>query len=83
MPRVSVVLPIYNVQSYLAECLDSLLEQDVHDFEAILIDDGSTDPPAGAARRNAHASLCHAPPPHQRERSGSLIRTGPLPRGGA
>ena len=43
MPRVSVVVPIYNVQAYLKECLDSLLAQGMSEFEAILIDDGSTD----------------------------------------
>src|SRR3954453_8751169 len=43
MPRISVVVPIYNVEPYLAECLQSLVDQTFGDFEAIVVDDGSTD----------------------------------------
>jgi CDP-glycerol glycerophosphotransferase len=43
MPRISVVVPIYNVESYLAECLQSLVDQTFRDFEAIVVDDGSQD----------------------------------------
>lgn len=43
MPKISVVLPVYNVKRYLARCLDSLLSQTFTDFEAICVDDGSTD----------------------------------------
>jgi CDP-glycerol glycerophosphotransferase len=53
MPRISVIVPIYNVQAYLAECLDSLLGQDAGDFEGILIDDGSTDASGAIAERYA------------------------------
>lgn len=42
-PAVSVVVPFYNVEAYLAECLDSLLAQDFEDFEVLLVDDGSPD----------------------------------------
>ena len=42
-PRLSVVVPVYNVEKYLDECLTSLLNQDQHDFEAICVNDGSTD----------------------------------------
>lgn len=42
-PAISVLVPIYNVERYLAECLDSLVAQTFTDFEAILINDGSTD----------------------------------------
>lgn len=41
--RFSVVVPIYNVERYLPDCLDSLIKQTSHDFEVILVDDGSTD----------------------------------------
>ena len=42
-PKVSVVIPVFNAEEYLAECLDSLLRQTMPDFEVICIDDGSTD----------------------------------------
>ena len=41
--KVSVIVPIYNVEKYLKKCLDSLAAQDMQDIEFILIDDGSTD----------------------------------------
>ena len=43
LPEISVLVPIYNVERYLAECLDSLVAQTFTDFEVILINDGSTD----------------------------------------
>lgn len=43
MPRVSVIIPVYNVEKHLRQCLDSLLAQTFADWEAICIDDGSTD----------------------------------------
>lgn len=42
-PKVSVLVPICNVERYLEECLDSLVAQSFADFEAICINDGSTD----------------------------------------
>lgn len=43
MPKVSIILPIYNVQEYLAEALDSVVGQTLQDLEIICVDDGSTD----------------------------------------
>jgi glycosyltransferase involved in cell wall biosynthesis len=43
MPRVSIGLPVYNGEQYLAETLDSLLAQTYDDFELIICDNGSTD----------------------------------------
>lgn len=42
-PRVSVVIPIYNVEEYLEEALESVVNQTLKDIEIILINDGSTD----------------------------------------
>ena len=41
--RFSVILPIYKVEKYLAECVDSILNQSFSDYEIILVDDGSPD----------------------------------------
>ncbi len=43
MPRISVVVPVYNVEPYLATCLDSLARQTFSDLEVVMVDDGSTD----------------------------------------
>ena len=41
--KLSVIIPVYNVEGYLRRCLDSLLEQSYPNLEIILCDDGSTD----------------------------------------
>jgi len=41
--KFSVLIPVYNVESYLCRCLDSLKKQSYSDWECILIDDGSSD----------------------------------------
>ena len=43
MPKVSVVVPCYNVEKYLNECIDSILNQTLQDIEVICVNDGSTD----------------------------------------
>lgn len=43
MPTVSIIVPVYNSQSYLRKCIDSLLSQTYSDFEILLINDGSKD----------------------------------------
>jgi len=48
-PRVSVVVPIYNVERYLLECLESLAHQSLRDLEVVMVDDGSTDSSASIA----------------------------------
>ena len=43
MPTVSFIVPVYNVETYLPKCIESILDQTFNDIEIILIDDGSTD----------------------------------------
>lgn len=43
MPKISVIVPVYNVEKYLPQCLDSILAQTFTDFELILVNDGSKD----------------------------------------
>lgn len=42
-PKISVIVPVYNVEQYLPKCIDSILAQTFTDFELLLIDDGSPD----------------------------------------
>lgn len=43
MPLLSLILPIYNVEPYLERCFESILKQNIQNYEMILVDDGSTD----------------------------------------
>jgi glycosyltransferase involved in cell wall biosynthesis len=42
-PRISIIIPIYNVNKYLRECLDSIINQTLKTIEIICVNDGSTD----------------------------------------
>ena len=42
-PKISVIIPVYNVEKYLSECLDSIVNQTLKDIEIICVNDGSTD----------------------------------------
>lgn len=43
MKKISVVIPVYNVEKYISECLDSVINQTYKNLQIILVDDGSTD----------------------------------------
>ena len=60
MVKVSVVVPIYNVERYLRQCLDSIVTQTLRDIEIICVNDGSTDSSLDISKRSATnlESLC-------------------------
>lgn len=43
MPKISIIVPVYNCEKYISNCINSILEQSFKDFELILVDDGSSD----------------------------------------
>ena len=53
MVNVSVIIPVYNVETYLRQCLDSVVNQTLRDIEIICVDDGSTDGSAAILREYA------------------------------
>lgn len=60
---ISIIIPVYNVEKYLRECLDSICAQTCGDYEAIIVDDGSTDS-SGAicdeyAKSHPHIKVIH------------------------
>ena len=42
-PKISVIIPVYNVEKYLSKCLDSVVNQTLKDIEIIVVNDGSPD----------------------------------------
>ena len=62
-PEISIIVPVYQVEKYLNECIDSILAQTFTDFELILVDDGSPDNcPAlcdAAAKRDSRVRVIH------------------------
>ena len=51
---ISVIVPVYNVRSYLKKCFDSIVQQNYRNLEIILIDDGSTDGSGNLCEELAH-----------------------------
>ena len=43
MPKISVIVPVYNTEKYVEKCLKSIVEQKMKDIEIIVVNDGSTD----------------------------------------
>ena len=43
MIKISIIVPVYNIEAYVARCLDSLVQQDLKEIEIIVVNDGSTD----------------------------------------
>lgn len=51
--QLSIIVPVYNVEKYLHRCMESLLAQDISDYEIILVDDGSKDQSPGICDKYA------------------------------
>lgn len=43
MPKVSIIVPVYNVEKYISKCIESIINQSYTDFEILIVDDGSPD----------------------------------------
>jgi glycosyltransferase involved in cell wall biosynthesis len=82
-PLVSVGVPVYNGEEYLAAALDALLAQDVEDFEVVVCDNASTDATAEIARRYADFDprVRYHRNPRNLGLSGNFNRTFELSRG--
>lgn len=62
-PKISIIVPVYNVEKYVKDCLDSVLRQSFDEYEVICVDDGSTDNSYAVvreyARENSRIKLFH------------------------
>lgn len=65
LPKVSVIMPAYNQGRYIAEAMQSVLNQTYADWELIIVDDGSTDSTAGEVARFDDTRLRYIRQPHQ------------------
>ena len=52
-PKISIIMPVYNVEKYISECMDSVLNQTLKEIEVLCIDDGSTDSSADVLKMYA------------------------------
>ena len=72
-PKVSVILPIYNVEKYLDRCVNSILNQTLKDIEVILVDDGSPDKAPQMCDEFAKKD-CRVKVLHQKNKGAGLAR---------
>ena len=57
MPKISVIVPVYNTSKYLSKCIDSLINQTFDDYEIIFINDGSTDNSANVIKKYKNSKI--------------------------
>lgn len=72
--ELSIIVPIYNVEPYLQECLDSILEQDLEHYEVLLINDGSTDGSGAIAQKYTEKYPAHFHYSEQQNQGVSITR---------
>ena len=58
MPKVTVIVPVYGVEKYIRECLDSVTRQTYRNLEIIVINDGTKDRSAVIAKEYANKDIC-------------------------
>lgn len=75
-PQLSVIVPVYNAQTYLRQALDSVASQSFSDFEVLLIDDGSTDGSAAILAEYASADARFRVISKQNEGYGATVNRG-------
>lgn len=63
MPKISVLMPVYNGEKYIGQAIDSVLSQSFRDFELIVIDDGSTDKSAEVVGSYSDKRVCYVANP--------------------
>ena len=74
MPKISIIIAAYNVGSYLRQCLDSVSAQTFSDFEAIVVNDASTDETASIIQEAAARDSRIIAITHQRNNGLHLAR---------
>lgn len=78
-PKLSIIVPVYNVENYLSRCLDSIIDQSYRNLQIILINDGSAD--ASGAICDTYASKDHRiEVVHQKNQGNSAARNAGLER---
>ena len=78
MPEISVIVPVYRAESYLRECVDSILSQSFSDIQVILVDDGSPDG-SGAICEEYAARDSRVVAIHQKNQGQAAARNHALP----
>ena len=78
-PLVSVIIPVFNVEKYLEECINSILCQTLTDIEILCINDGSTDSSPDILRKYAEqvSSASSGDPQNERKLTPSVLSRGP------
>lgn len=73
--QISVILPVYNAERWVAESVQSILDQTFTDFELLVVDDGSTDDTAAVLRgfNDPRMRLISPPPPPAKPRTSARL----------